>query len=272
AAPAPEPAAPAPEPAPAAEATPDAAPQPAADDAPDALDASSAPTRAGYEPQPEAPAAPAAPAPKRAAQQHAHAKRAKTHAPQRATRHVESRPVFAPVQPFVPAVPFDVEAWEHANPGSSVGATAVAVAEHFIGTPYVWGGSTPTGGFDCSGLMLYVYGQLGISMPHYAASQFALFPHLRPSQLRPGDLVFFEPKVDGPGHVAMYAGGDTIIEAPHTGALVRYGSLLRSASALGFLGAVRPYTPEGHSRRVIAKHHAARAHSSVGPAGMALAW
>jgi cell wall-associated NlpC family hydrolase len=87
----------------------------------------------------------------------------------------------------------------------------------------------------------FVYAQLGIALPHYAAWQFAAFPKLDPSQLEPGDLVFFEPRADGPGHVAIYAGNDTIIEAPHTGALVRVGSLSGSAAAMGFLGAVRPY-------------------------------
>jgi NlpC/P60 family protein len=163
----------------------------------------------------------------------------------------------APVPSFVPAVPFDLAAWEHDNPGSTTGAAAVAIAEHFIGTPYVWGGASPSGGFDCSGLMLYVYAQLGVALPHYAASQFALFPHLAPSDLRPGDLVFFEPKIDGPGHVAMYAGGDAIIEAPHTGALVRVGSFAGDAAALGFMGAVRPYTGErAVPLRTVAAHKA----------------
>ena len=85
---------------------------------------------------------------------------------------------------------------------------------------------------------MFVYGQLGVSLPHYAAAQFAIFRSSRRRELQPGDLVFFEPKIDGPGHVAMYLGGDAIVEAPHTGALVRIGSLSRSAAALGFLGAV----------------------------------
>jgi cell wall-associated NlpC family hydrolase len=71
-----------------------------------------------------------------------------------------------------------------------------------------------------------------------------MFPHLDPSELAPGDLVFFEPRFDGPGHVAMYVGGDQIIAAPHTGALVRYSSLTATAAALGFLGAVRPYASD----------------------------
>lgn len=105
--------------------------------------------------------------------------------------------------------------------------------------PYRWGGSTP-GGFDCSGLTMYVYAQLGIQLPHYAAAQWSEGVPVDPSLLEPGDLVFFEPGVDGPGHVAIYAGGDQIIEAPHPGDVVKFASLSETAARLGFVGAIRP--------------------------------
>jgi cell wall-associated NlpC family hydrolase len=139
------------------------------------------------------------------------------------------------------ALAFDPQAWLHGNTASPTGASAVQIAEHYLGVPYRWGGAAPSTGFDCSGLMQFVYAQLGVSLPHYAAAQFAEFPKLDPTQLQPGDLVFFEPKLDGPGHVALYLGNDQILEAPHTGALVRVNSLSAEAAALGFLGAVRPY-------------------------------
>ena len=150
-------------------------------------------------------------------------------------------PALAPI-PFR-ALMFNPQAWLNDNPASPTGASAVAISAHYLGVPYVWGGAVPATGFDCSGLTRFVYEQLGVQLPHYAAAQFAMFPKLDPSQLAPGDLVFFEPRFDGPGHVAVYAGGDQIIEAPHTGALVRYSSLSGAAAALGFLGAVRPYAP-----------------------------
>jgi cell wall-associated NlpC family hydrolase len=140
------------------------------------------------------------------------------------------------------AIEFNPQAWLHNNPASPTGASVVAIAQHYLDVPYRWGGAVPATGFDCSGLTRFVYAQLGVNLPHYAASQFAAFPKLDPAQLQPGDLVFFEPKFDGPGHVALYIGNDQMIEAPHTGALVRVSSFSKAAALMGFLGAVRPYT------------------------------
>jgi cell wall-associated NlpC family hydrolase len=118
-------------------------------------------------------------------------------------------------------------------PGNgSLGEQAVAIAEQYIGVPYVYGGASPSG-FDCSGLTMYVYAQLGVSLPHNAAAQYESLPHISESQLEPGDLVFFF----GLGHVAMYVGGGTIIQAPHTGSDVSYASLASMQS--GYVGAAR---------------------------------
>ena len=126
----------------------------------------------------------------------------------------------------------------HARHGGMLGPQAVAIAKRYLGIPYVWGGSTPTGGFDCSGLMMYVYRQLGITLDHYAAWQFLEGTRVAPQDLQPGDLVFWEPKADGPGHVGMYVGDGKMINAPHTGDVVRIVSIQGRS---GYVGAVRPY-------------------------------
>jgi len=116
-------------------------------------------------------------------------------------------------------------------PTSTLGGQAVAIAERYLGVPYVWGGASPSG-FDCSGLVMYVYGQLGVSLPHNAAAQYASLPHVSESDLEPGDLVFF----DGLGHVGIYIGGGMMIHAPHTGTVVQIASLSGGGS---FDGAAR---------------------------------
>jgi cell wall-associated NlpC family hydrolase len=124
---------------------------------------------------------------------------------------------------------------------SSLGTQAVAIAEQYLGIPYVWGKADPASGFDCSGLTMYVYAQLGIQLTHFAAAQFGQGMPVDPAQLQPGDLVFFEPRSSGPGHVGIYIGGDSFIAAPHSGDVVKISSLTDAASGLGFVGAVRPY-------------------------------
>jgi cell wall-associated NlpC family hydrolase len=137
-----------------------------------------------------------------------------------------------PLQTVVPLAP--------AAPSGTTGITAVSIADQFLGIPYRWGGADPLTGFDCSGLTMYVYAQLGIQLPHYAADQWQMLPHVDASQLEPGDLVFFEPRSNGPGHVGIFAGGDNFIEAPHTGDVVKIASLSQEAARLGYLGAARP--------------------------------
>jgi len=120
-------------------------------------------------------------------------------------RRPHAMPVQAPLAPIpFEAIAFNPHAWLARQPGVTTGASAVAIAQHYLGVPYRWGGAVPASGFDCSGLTRFVYAQLGINLPHYAASQFAAFAKLDPADLQPGDLVFFEPTFDGPGHVALY--------------------------------------------------------------------
>ncbi|HSK16485.1 MAG TPA: NlpC/P60 family protein [Gaiellaceae bacterium] len=96
----------------------------------------------------------------------------------------------------------------------------VGIAMQFLGTPYVWGGSSPSG-FDCSGFVLYVYAQVGVSLPHNAAMQYGYGTAVSRSELQPGDLVFF----NGLGHNGIYIGGNQFIHSPHTGDVVKISSL-----------------------------------------------
>jgi cell wall-associated NlpC family hydrolase len=102
-------------------------------------------------------------------------------------------------------------------PPAPIGARAAELARRWVGVPYRYGGSSPETGFDCSGLVSYVYGRLGLDLPHNAA---ALFGYGRPvpvTHLRPGDLVFSHDL----GHVGMYVGGGRWIHAPQSGETVR---------------------------------------------------
>jgi len=126
--------------------------------------------------------------------------------------------------------------------GGGPGARAVAIAERFLGVRYVWGGASPLSGFDCSGLVMYVYAQLGIQLTHFSGAQWHEgTPILTPEDLIPGDLVFFHPGPSGPGHVGIYIGGYNFIHAPHTGDVVKISSLYESSYSFSYVGGIRPY-------------------------------
>ena len=111
---------------------------------------------------------------------------------------------------------------------------AVGIAMQYLGIQYVWGGASPSG-FDCSGFIMYVYSQLGVSLPHNAAMQFGYGTPVPRSALEPGDLVFF----DGLGHNGMYIGGGQFIHSPHTGDVVKVSSLYDSWYASTWVGGRR---------------------------------
>ena len=117
----------------------------------------------------------------------------------------------APAVPVAPVVP---------APGPTPYSAAASIAARYLGVPYVWGGESPAG-FDCSGLVSYVYAQLGVSLPHYTVSQWDATEPIPVADLEPGDLVFF----NGLGHVGIYIGGGQFIHAPHTGTVVQVATL-----------------------------------------------
>jgi cell wall-associated NlpC family hydrolase len=126
-------------------------------------------------------------------------------------------------------------------PTNTLGGQAVALAYRLLGIPYVWAGATPAG-FDCSGLTMYVYAQLGIKLGHYTGFQYYQGRRVPRDQLQPGDLIFFRANSAGvPQHEGMYVGNGSFIHAPHTGDVVKISSLFETRYALSYVGAVRPY-------------------------------
>jgi cell wall-associated NlpC family hydrolase len=119
-------------------------------------------------------------------------------------------------------------------PPSRYGNAAVDIAMQYLGVPYVWGGASPSG-FDCSGLVVYVYGQIGISLPHYTGSLWQVGSPVSRDQLQAGDLVFFS----GLGHVGIYIGGGQMVHAPHTGDVVKISDISSGYYAASYVGARR---------------------------------
>jgi NlpC/P60 family len=97
----------------------------------------------------------------------------------------------------------------------------VQLAARYVGTPYVYGGSSPSG-FDCSGLIYFALGKLGVNAPRTSQAQYAWTKRVSPQALRPGDLVFLNfPGETGAGHVMIWLGNDKVLQAPQTGQKVQ---------------------------------------------------
>jgi len=106
--------------------------------------------------------------------------------------------------------------------GTDVQLAVVREAMQYLGVPYLYGGAAPQTGFDCSGLVMYVYARFGVNLPHFAAYQADLGVPVPFDQLEPADLVFFGSPIH---HVGMYVGNGRFIEAPHTGDVVKISVL-----------------------------------------------
>lgn len=132
--------------------------------------------------------------------------------------------------------------------GREAGAALVGVAAQLIGTPYRYGGASPQG-FDCSGLVYYVHGRLGLQVPRTAAQQSRAARTVKLSALQPGDLVFFRVDSRSVDHVGIYAGRGRFIHAPRTGKVVSYAYLDDPYYRKRLVGAGRFWEAPGHARR-----------------------
>jgi cell wall-associated NlpC family hydrolase len=122
-------------------------------------------------------------------------------------------------------------------PPTPAASMAIDTALSYIGTPYVWGGNSPSPGFDCSGLVQYSYRMAGIALSRTTYTQSAAGVHVPdPSQVQPGDVLFFE----NLGHEALYIGNGLVVQAPHTGDVVKITPAAQLASEIGYVGAIRP--------------------------------
>ena len=120
--------------------------------------------------------------------------------------------------------------------GYSISSTALALR----GAPYKNGGADPQEGFDCSGFVQYVYNQHGVRMPRDVRQQFGVGHGVQPTDLEPGDLVFFSTVAPGASHVGIAVGGDQFIHAPSTSGVVRVENLSAQYWSARFVGARRP--------------------------------
>jgi len=151
---------------------------------------------------------------------------------QRENQEQEPDPAPAPAPSPAPSPePSPAPSPPPAGPGHP---EVVSIALRYLGVPYRWGGASPSG-FDCSGFTMYVYGRIGISLPHYVSWQYRYGRAVSRSQLAAGDLVFF----NGLGHVGIYIGGGQFVHAPHTGDVVKISSIWDSWYRSSYVGARR---------------------------------
>jgi cell wall-associated NlpC family hydrolase len=136
------------------------------------------------------------------------------------------------------------------EPGVPTGAQVVSEAQQYVGTPYVWGGTTPTG-FDCSGFTQYVYGQLGMQLPRTSEEQATAGTAVASlADAQPGDLVFFagsDGTASAPGHVGIYVGNGDMIDAPYTGTTVQ----VQPVADAGPVVAIRQVLPSASISSVV---------------------
>ena len=130
-------------------------------------------------------------------------------------------------------------------PTSKIGAAVVRAALQMRGVPYSWGGGGAGGaskgiaqgantvGFDCSGLTQYAFAKYGVTIPRVSYEQFRAGTPVPVNAMKPGDLVFFHPGSNGPGHVGIFIGNGKFLQAPQTGDVVKISELSGRSDLVG---------------------------------------
>jgi cell wall-associated NlpC family hydrolase len=165
-----------------------------------------------------------------------------------------------------------------AAPTDARALAAIAVARRFLGTPYQWGGNTPSTGFDCSGLVQWAYKQVGVDLPRVTYTQVNVGEHIDRAHLRPGDILFFRDSTGDIHHEALYIGGGKFIHAPHTGDVVKISSLDepyyseqfmggRRVAQLAAAGAPLPHVPGAEAAAAAPAHSASEAPAPAAAGG-----
>jgi cell wall-associated NlpC family hydrolase len=120
-------------------------------------------------------------------------------------------------------------------PTPTLGERAARIALRAVGTPYRYGGESPASGFDCSGLVRWAYGRVGVDLPHSSYALAAEGRRVAHDELRPGDVLVFA----GLGHVGLYVGESRMVHAPQTGRTVEVVSLAATGYGGRLVGARR---------------------------------
>ncbi len=142
-------------------------------------------------------------------------------APAEPTTPTDTNPVIPPLRVVLAKTAKKKKRARTIQSHLAFGTRVVDYARRFRGVRYVYGGSSPRTGFDCSGFVRYVYAHFGLTLAHSSYAQFDRGRRVSRGSLRPGDLVFF----DGLGHVGIYIGNGRFIHAPHSGTRVRIETL-----------------------------------------------
>ena len=122
-----------------------------------------------------------------------------------------------------------------ATPAPTRAGRAVKLALDAVGTPYRWGGESPSTGFDCSGLVRWAYGRVGVDLPHSSYALYSEGRRVRESGMEAGDILFFE----GLGHVGLYLGRGRMVHAPQSGRTVEIVRLAATNYGTRLIGARR---------------------------------